>query len=80
MPYEALAIFAIVTLNAVMGYVQEAGAEASWAKLRAMSAAEATVLRDGEARRIAAVEACPRAGESQSQASDRRNAMDRRSP
>lgn len=56
LPYEALAIFAIVVLNAVMGFVQEASAEASLAKLRAMSAAEATVLRDGERRRLPATE------------------------
>lgn len=59
LPYEAIAIFSIVLLNAVMGYVQEAGAEASLAQLRAMSAAEATVLRDGERRRLAAAELVP---------------------
>jgi Ca2+-transporting ATPase len=56
LPYEALAIFAIVVLNAVMGYVQQASAEASLAKLRAMSAAEATVLRGGERRRVPATD------------------------
>ena len=55
-PYEALAIFAIVLLNAVMGYLQEASAEASLAKRRALSAAEATVLCDGERRRVPATE------------------------
>lgn len=59
LPYEALAIFAIVLLNAIMGYVQEASAEASLAKLRAMSAADATVLRDGERRRVPASELVP---------------------
>lgn len=59
LPYEALAIFAIVVLNAVMGYVQEASAEASLAKLRAMSAAAANVLRDGERRRVPATELVP---------------------
>lgn len=59
LPYEALAIFAIVLLNAIMGYVQEASAEASMAKLRAMSAAEATVLREGERRRVPAAELVP---------------------
>lgn len=56
LPYEALAIFAIVALNALMGYVQQASAEASLAKLRAMSAAEATVLREGERCRVPATE------------------------
>lgn len=59
LPYEALAILAIVLLNAVMGYVQQTRAEASVAKLRAMSAAEATVLRDGARRRVPAVEVVP---------------------
>jgi len=59
LPYEALAIFAIVLLNAVMGHVQEASAEASLARLRAMSAAEATVLRGGERQRVPAAELVP---------------------
>ncbi|HWL17088.1 MAG TPA: HAD-IC family P-type ATPase, partial [Opitutus sp.] len=59
LPYEALAIMAIVLLNAVMGYVQESRAEASLAKLRAMSAAEATALRNGERRRVPAAELVP---------------------
>src|SRR5688500_15192541 len=47
LPYEAIAILAVVLLNATMGYVQEARAEAAVAALRAMSAAEACVIRDG---------------------------------
>ena len=50
LPYEAIAIFAVVLLNAAMGYVQESRAEAAVAALRAMSAADATVIRDGERR------------------------------
>ena len=34
LPYEAIAIFAIVLLNAVMGYVQQARAEQAVAALR----------------------------------------------
>jgi Ca2+-transporting ATPase len=59
LPYEAIAIFAVVLLNAVMGFVQEARAEAAVAALRAMSAASALVVRDGERRRIAAAELVP---------------------
>lgn len=59
LPYEAIAIFSVVLLNAVLGYVQEARAEAAVAALRAMSAAEATVIRDGERRRIPATELVP---------------------
>jgi Ca2+-transporting ATPase len=54
LPYEALAIFAIVVINAVMGFLQESRAETAVAALRATSAAASTVLRDGNRRRIAA--------------------------
>jgi magnesium-transporting ATPase (P-type) len=47
-PYEALVIFAIVLFNGILGYVQEAQAERSVVALRAMAAAEASVLRDGQ--------------------------------
>ena len=50
LPYEAIAIFAVVLLNAVMGYVQESRAESAVAALRQMSAAHAHVIRDGEPR------------------------------
>jgi P-type Ca2+ transporter type 2C len=56
LPYEALAILAVVLLNATMGYLQESRAEAAVAALRAMSAADATVIRGGERRRVAARE------------------------
>jgi P-type Ca2+ transporter type 2C len=59
LPYEALAIFAVVLLNATMGYVQESRAEAAVAALRAMSAADAGVVRGGARRRIAAAELVP---------------------
>jgi Ca2+-transporting ATPase len=41
LPYEALAIFAVVLLNAVMGYVQRSRAEQAVAALRRMSAGAA---------------------------------------
>jgi Ca2+-transporting ATPase len=47
LPYEAMAIFVVVLLNATMGYVQESRAEAAVAALRAMAAASATVIRNG---------------------------------
>ena len=56
LPYEAIAILAVVLLNATMGYVQESRAESAVAALRAMSAADATVIRGGERRRILAAE------------------------
>lgn len=59
LPYEAMAIFTIVLLNAVMGYVQQARAERAVAALRQMSAARATVIRDGARQSIPAVELVP---------------------
>jgi Ca2+-transporting ATPase len=59
LPYEAIAILAVVLLNAVMGYVQESRAEAAVAALRAMSAADATVIRGGERRSLRATEIVP---------------------
>jgi P-type Ca2+ transporter type 2C len=59
LPYEGLAIFAIVLLNGVLGYAQESRAERAVAALRAMSAAEASVVRDGERRSVPASELVP---------------------
>jgi len=59
LPYEALAIFAVVLLNAIMGYIQESRAETAVAALRQMSAAHANVIRDGERRSILATEVVP---------------------
>ena len=58
-PYEAIAIFAIVLLNAIMGYVQQARAEQAVAALRQMSAAHTTVIRDGVRQSIPAAELVP---------------------
>jgi Ca2+-transporting ATPase len=58
-PYEALAIFAIVLLNALMGYVQEARAERAAAALKQLSATRSSVIRDGSRRSIPAVELVP---------------------
>ena len=54
LPYEAIAIAAVVLLNAGMGYVQEARAESAVAALRQMAAADAQVIRDGERRSVPA--------------------------
>jgi Ca2+-transporting ATPase len=59
LPYEAMAIFAVVLLNAVLGYVQESRAEASVAALRQMAAAQAHVVRGGERRTVPAAEVVP---------------------
>lgn len=47
LPYEAIAILAIVILNAVIGFLQEERAEAAVLALRRMTAAQAKVLRRG---------------------------------
>ncbi len=59
LPYEATAIFAVVFLNATMGFIQEARAEASVAALRAMAASDAEVTRDGHRRGVPATDLVP---------------------
>jgi Ca2+-transporting ATPase len=59
LPYEALAIAAVVLINALMGFVQEARAESALAALRAMSANVARVVRNGERCSIPAAEVVP---------------------
>jgi Ca2+-transporting ATPase len=59
LPYEAIAIFAVVLLNATIGYLQEERAEAAVAALGALSAAHATVVRGGERRSLTATELVP---------------------
>ncbi len=59
LPYEAIAIFAIVLLNAAMGYIQESRAESALAALKHMAASHANVVRDGERRSVPAAEIVP---------------------
>ena len=59
LPYEAIAIFAVVLLNAIMGYIQQSRAEEAVAALRQMSAAHANVIRGGERQSIPAAEVVP---------------------
>ena len=59
LPSEAIAIFAVVLLNAIMGYIQQSRAEQAVAALRQISAAHANVIREGERRNIAAAEIVP---------------------
>jgi Ca2+-transporting ATPase len=59
LPYEAIAICAVVALNAVMGYMQEARAESAVAALRQMAAAHARVVREGEQHDVAASDLVP---------------------
>jgi Ca2+-transporting ATPase len=59
LPYEAMAIFAVVLLNAIMGYIQRSRAEEAVAALRQMSAAHASVIRDNERQSVPAAEVVP---------------------
>ncbi len=56
---EAAAIMAIVTLNAIIGVVQESKAEEALAALKKMAAPEAHVVRDGERTTVPARELVP---------------------
>ncbi len=56
---DATAIMAIVTLNAVLGVVQESKAEQALAALKKMAAPTASVLRDGHRTAIPARELVP---------------------
>ncbi len=59
LPYEAIAIFSVVLLNALMGYIQESRAEQAVAALRRMAAAHAHVIRGGTPQNVAAAEVVP---------------------
>jgi Ca2+-transporting ATPase len=59
LPYEAIAILAVVLLNALMGHIQESRAEAAVAALRRMAAAHASVIRGGSRQSVAAAEVVP---------------------
>ena len=59
LPYDAIVIFAVVLLNAAMGYIQESRAESAVAALRQMAAAHAHVIRSAERRSIPAAEVVP---------------------
>ena len=51
-PVDAIAISAIVILNGVLGFVQEAKAQDAIAALARMAAATSAVLRDGQLQRV----------------------------
>lgn len=59
LPVEAIVIGAIVLVNGVLGYVQEAQAQRAVEALRRMAAPTASVLRGGEPARVPADEIVP---------------------
>lgn len=57
--HDAIAIIAIVILNAVLGFIQEIRAEKSLAALKKLTAPMARVLREGSWKKIAAADLVP---------------------
>jgi P-type Ca2+ transporter type 2C len=58
-PFEVIVIVAILVLNALLGFAQEARAEQAVSALARMAAAQAGVLRDGQVARVPATEVVP---------------------
>ncbi|HBB30321.1 MAG TPA: magnesium-transporting ATPase [Cyanobacteria bacterium UBA9273] len=58
-PKDAIAIFAIVFLNGLLGYMQESRAEKALAALKRLSSPKVRVLRDGKTVEVAAKELVP---------------------
>jgi magnesium-transporting ATPase (P-type) len=56
---DSMVIFAVVLINAAIGYIQEGKAESALAAVRAMLASRAVVLRDGTRHEIAASDLVP---------------------
>jgi magnesium-transporting ATPase (P-type) len=56
---DSTVIFAVVVINAAIGYIQEGKAESALAAVRAMLANRAVVLREGTRHEIAAAELVP---------------------
>jgi Ca2+-transporting ATPase len=59
LPYEAIAISAVVLLNAILGYLQEQRAESAISALQQMAAAHAHVVRDGAPTSVPAADVVP---------------------
>jgi Ca2+-transporting ATPase len=58
-PTDALVIFGVVLINAVIGYVQEARAEQAITSLSKTMTTEAVVVRSGKTERLSATELVP---------------------
>lgn len=58
-PKDAIAIFAIVLLNGLLGYFQESRAEQALTALKQLSAPQAQVLREGQVQEVLARELVP---------------------
>ncbi|MEO0834811.1 MAG: cation-translocating P-type ATPase, partial [Cyanobacteria bacterium J06642_3] len=58
-PKDSIAIFTIVILNGILGYVQESKAEKALAALKRLSSTQVKIIRDGVTQQIDAVELVP---------------------
>ncbi|PSF35310.1 magnesium-transporting ATPase [Aphanothece hegewaldii CCALA 016] len=58
-PKDAVAIFAIVVLNGILGYLQESRAEKALAALKKLSSPKVRVIRNGNPSEVAAKELVP---------------------
>jgi Ca2+-transporting ATPase len=58
-PKDAIAIFAVVFLNGILGYIQESGAEKALAALKNLSSPNVRVIRDGKPLEVASTEIVP---------------------
>ncbi|NMM98632.1 cation-translocating P-type ATPase [Bifidobacterium olomucense] len=59
LPFDAIVIILILIVNAVLGYMQEAKAEAAVEALAQMTAPQTSVLRDGKVQRINTADVVP---------------------
>jgi len=59
LPYEAMTIFVVVLINALIGFLQSARSESAVAALKKMAAAKANVIRDGVQESIDGTEIVP---------------------
>jgi P-type Ca2+ transporter type 2C len=58
-PKDAVAIFAVVLLNGILGYVQESGAEKALAALKNMASSRVRVIREGQPTEVDAKDLVP---------------------
>lgn len=58
-PKDAIAIFVVVLLNGILGYVQESGAEKALAALKNLATSKVRVIRDGKTVEVESKELVP---------------------
>src|SRR6478735_2680795 len=58
-PKDAVAIFVVVILNGVLGYLQDSGAEKALASLKNLASSKVRVIRDGKTLEVESKELVP---------------------